>query len=161
MPRLRLALEREGFRDVATYLQSGNVLVSSRASPDKVAARVKRVIASEFDLDITVLSRSAEELARVMHTNPLSKVATNPRRYLVTFLSKELPARLLDDLQSVSQAEPFAVIGREIYSWHPDGIGRTPLWERLASNRLGIAATSRNWTTVTRLLAMAESSNDR
>jgi len=52
--------------------------------------------------------------------------------------------------------ERFEVVGREIYSWHPAGFARSPLWERLAAKSLGVAATSRNWTTVTALLALAE-----
>ncbi len=68
---------------------------------------------------------------------------------------------MADDLDSIADQEPFAIIGREVYSWHPDGVGRTPLWERLASRSLGIDATSRNWTTVTTLLAMADRSSAR
>jgi uncharacterized protein (DUF1697 family) len=133
MIRLRTALEKEGFRDVATYLQSGNVVLSSRMSADRVAERVERMINKEFGLDITVLVRSQAELARVVRRDPLAGIGTSPRRYLVTFLSEELTPATVAELRSVSKAEPFAVIGREIYSWHPEGIGRTPLWERLAS----------------------------
>jgi len=66
MIRLRMALEKEGFRDVATYLQRGNVALSSRMSADRVAERVERMINKEFGLDITVLVRSQAELARVV-----------------------------------------------------------------------------------------------
>jgi uncharacterized protein (DUF1697 family) len=161
MPRLRAVLEHEGFRDVATYVQSGNVVLSSRASSANVAERVHKVITREFGLDITVIVRSSDELAAVLRRNPLAQIATNPRRYIVTFLSEALPPAVIDDLRSVSQKEPFSVIGREIYSWHPDGVGRTPLWERLASKSLGGKATSRNWTTVQVLAAMADPSADR
>ena len=161
MPELRGALDEAGFGDVRTYVQSGNVVLSSRASPERVARDVGALIKKRFDLDITVLVRSRTELAAIVKRNPLRKVATNPRRYLVTFLSAKLPRGSLDDLTAVAKQEPFAVIGREVYSWHPDGIGRTPLWERLASRSLGIAATSRNWATVTQLLAMADESTSR
>ena len=155
MPELRRALEADGFRDVSTYVQSGNAVLSSRASSHRVADRVRALIEKRFGLNIIVLVRSHAELAEVVRRNPLAKIATNPSRYLVTFLSDELSSGFADDLASVAKQEPFAIIGREVYSWHPDGIGRTPLWERLASKSLGIAATSRNWTTVTTLLAMA------
>lgn len=156
MPDLRTALTHAGFADVATYVQSGNVVLTSRSSPEGVASKVKRVIADDFGLDIVVLARSRAELAAVVRSNPLAGVATNPRRYLVTFLSREVPPGFADELAFVAEQEPFAIVRREVYSWHPDGIGRTPLWERLASRSLGIDATSRNWTTVTTLLAMAE-----
>ena len=161
MPELRSALQAEGFEAARTYLQSGNVVVSTGASQEQVADRVRALIDREFGLDITVLVRSREEIASAVRRNPLAKIATNPRRYLVTFLSDELPPGALEDMKTVATQEAFAVIGREVYSWHPDGIARTPLWERLASRSLGIAATSRNWATVTALLAIADTQGDR
>ena len=160
MPELRSALEGDGYRDVRTYVQSGNIVLSSRASPERVAKDVKALIKRHFGLDITILVRSREELAAVVQRNPLARVATNPGRHLVTFLSGELPSGFADKLSSVAGQEPFAVIGREVYSWHPDGFGRSPLWERLAAKSMGVEATSRNWTTVTTLLAMAEAPTD-
>jgi uncharacterized protein (DUF1697 family) len=161
MPELRLALEAAGFRHVRTHLQSGNVVLSSHASPERVAREVKALIHKRFGFEITVLVRSGAEMAEVVRRNPLRKVATNPRRYLVTFLSGKLPKGFADDLKRIATREPFAIVGREVYSWHPDGIGRTPLWERLASRSLGVAATSRNWTTVTALAAMSKEATGR
>ena len=111
MPELRSALEGNGYRDVRTYVQSGNIVLSSRASPERVAKDVKAVIKARFALDITILVRSREELAAVVQRNPLARVATNPRRYLVTFLSAELPPGFADKLSSVAQQEPFAAVG--------------------------------------------------
>lgn len=161
MPELRRALTAAGFADVRTYLQSGNVVLSSRAAAGRVATRVRQVVKETFGHDITVLVRSPDEMAEVVRRNPLASVATNPRRYIVTFLSGELPDGFAADLASVATQEPFAMVGREVYSWHPDGIGRTPLWERLASRSLGVAATSRSWTTVNALRAMADESGAR
>jgi len=156
MPELRSALRAAGFRDVATYLQSGNTVLSSRASPERVVRGVGAVIRKSFCLEITVIVRSVSELDTIVQRNPLAGIATTPSRYLVTFLSADLPARVGDELGAIAEQESFAIVGRELYSWHPDGIGRTPLWERLASKSLGVAATSRNWATVTALLAMAQ-----
>jgi uncharacterized protein (DUF1697 family) len=157
MPELREALEGAGFSDVRTYVQSGNVVVSSRASPERIAREVNAVIKERFGFDITVLVRSRAELADVVRRNPLSKVAVDPKRHLVTFLSSELPGEAIDRMTTLAgEQEQFRVIGREVYSWHPAGVGRSPLWERLGGKALGVTATSRNWTTVTTLLAMAD-----
>ena len=48
----------------------------------------------------------------------------------------------------------FAVIGREIYAWHPDGVARSRLATLLAGRGLKVTATARNWTTVTALLSL-------
>lgn len=155
MPELRSVLEAAGYRDVATYVQSGNVVVSGGAAPDDLAARVRAIIHESFGLDIAVLVRTHAQMGAVVRRNPLARVAANPRRHLVTFLARPLSPRARAELSELATPERFEIAGREIYSWHPDGIARTPLWERLASRSLGVEATSRNWTTVTTLLAMA------
>ena len=161
MAELRAALEADGFHEVRTYLQSGNVMLASPSSPADVAMRVNALVRDRFGFDVMVLVRSRDELAQVVKRNPLSKIAVDPKRHLVTFLSAELTSDLLDRLSSLATQEQFEVVGREIYSWHPAGFARSPLWDRLAGKSLGIAATSRNWTTVTALLAMTHDSRPR
>jgi uncharacterized protein (DUF1697 family) len=162
MSELRAGLEADGFRDVSTYVQSGNVVMSSRALPERVAERTSAVIKKHFGLDIVVIVRSHAELIEVVRRNPLAKVAVEPKRYLVTFASSDIPRDLVDRLRrAAGPREQFAVVGREVYSWHPAGVGRSPLWERLAGKALGITATSRNWTTVTTLLTMAHAPTAR
>jgi len=51
--------------------------------------------------------------------------------------------------------EQVVVSGREIYAWHPNGIQRSPL-AKLLGERLGASATARNWSTVTKPLALAD-----
>ena len=156
MPELRAALEVAGFQDVRTYVQSGNVLLTSTSSPEDVATQVNAIVKDRFGFDVMVLVRSRDELAQIVERNPLRAIAVEPKAHLVTFLSGELPKALVDRLTALATHERFEVVGREIYSWHPAGFARSPLWERLAAKSLGVAATSRNWTTVTALLAMAE-----
>jgi uncharacterized protein (DUF1697 family) len=104
-----------------------------------------------------VLVRSRDELAQVVRHNPLRKIADDPKRYLVTFMSTSPSAALVQRMRAVAGPhEQFAVKGREVSSWHPAGVGRSPLWERLAAKVPGITATTRNWTTVATLLAMAD-----
>ena len=54
------------------------------------------------------------------------------------------------------EGERVVVSGREIYAWHPEKIARSRLWTLLAGQNLGINATARNWTTVQRLLELAD-----
>ncbi len=157
MPKLREVLTRAGFDEVRTYVQSGNIVLASRASPERVANEVNRLIKETFGIDVPVLVRSQSELAQVVRRNPLQKVAVDPKRHLVTFMSAKVGKEMVERMRSVAGPhEEFAVIGREVYSWHPAGVGRSPLWERLAGKAIGVVATSRNWTTVTTLLAMAD-----
>jgi uncharacterized protein (DUF1697 family) len=157
MPALRELLTGAGFKDVRTYVQSGNVVLGSGASPENVARKCARAISSELGLEIDVVVRTRDELAEVVARNPLKEIAANPKRYQVSFLSAELADDVIAKLESVRvEPERFTVIGREVYAWHPDGVARSKLWTSLAGKGLGVTATSRNWTTVTTLLSMAD-----
>jgi uncharacterized protein (DUF1697 family) len=160
MPALRDALMDAGFQDVRTYLQSGNVVLSSRAKPDEVARKTERLIAREFDLDIAAVARTRTQLAKVVKTNPLGKIAKTPKLYQVSFLATKPTAALVRHVEEAATArERVVAIGREIYAWHPDGAARSKLWALLAGRQLGVTATSRNWTTVTKLLELADESS--
>jgi uncharacterized protein (DUF1697 family) len=157
MPALRELLVDGGFGDVQTYLQSGNVVLSSPKKPAEVARTCKRAIAERLGLDIDVVVRSRAELAEVVQRNPLGAVATNPKRYQVSFLASKPGADLERKLaDAAAEQERFVVHGREVYAWHPEGVARSKLWALLAGRQLGVTATARNWTTVTKLLELAE-----
>ena len=157
MPRLREVLTEAGFEDVRTYVQSGNIVLSSDEKPEQVAGECQRVIAEEFGFDVPVVVRTRDELAKVVKRNPLANVATEPKRYQVSFLDRKPDAKLVKELKSLAaDSEEFAANGRELYAWHPEGVARSKLWNRLAGKELGVTATARNWTTVTTLLEMAD-----
>ena len=157
MPALRQAFAEAGFGDVKTYLQSGNAVVTSRKSPEKVAREVERLIADRFGLEIDVVVRTRDELAAVVQRNPLGEVATNPKRYQVSFLAAEPDPEVVRKLEALAVgSERLVADGRELYAWHPDGVARSKLWAALAGRGLGVTATARNWTTVTSLLELAD-----
>jgi uncharacterized protein (DUF1697 family) len=157
MPQLREALEESGFEDVSSYVQSGNVVLSSTATAKSVGAEVERLLAKRFDLDIRVVVRTRAQLAAVVKRNPFAKVATNPKLYQVTFLEKTPPTEVVRKLEAAAAGRERVVhIGRELYAWHPDGVGRSKLAALMSGKGVGVTATARNWTTVTRLLEMAD-----
>jgi uncharacterized protein (DUF1697 family) len=157
MGELRESLEEAGFKDVRTYLQSGNVVLESTARPESVARKCERVIVKRFGLEIAVVARSRADLARIVKRNPLGRVAKNPKRYQVSFLSTKLTAKVVRELEAAAaESEQIVVVGREVYAWHPKTVARSRLWTKLAVTGLGVTATSRNWATVEALLAMAD-----
>jgi uncharacterized protein (DUF1697 family) len=157
MPALGEAFAEAGFDDVRTYLQSGNVVLSSRAAPATVTRKCKALIADHFGLDIDVVVRTRDELAEVVRRNPLGDVATDPKRYQVSFLSAKPAAEVVRKLETLAAGgECLVASGRELYAWHPKGVARSKLWAALAGRGLGVKATARNWTTVTKLLELAD-----
>jgi uncharacterized protein (DUF1697 family) len=95
----------------------------------------------------------------VVRANPLADVADNPKRYQVSFCDGEPDAAAIEKIvAAAAPTEKLVAIGRELYAWHPDGVGRSKMWNKLAGSGLGVRATARNWTTVTTLLEMASES---
>jgi uncharacterized protein (DUF1697 family) len=157
MADLRAALEEAGYADVRTLGQSGNVVLSADASGDALARELEKVIADAVGVDPLVVVRTPRQLAAVVERNPLGDVvAEEPRRCLVHFLSAKPDAAALRALRSADVApEVFAAHGRELYSWHPEGLQNSKLAKLLADAPLGVTVTNRNWNTVTKLLALA------
>jgi uncharacterized protein (DUF1697 family) len=156
MPELRNVLAQAGFEDVRTYVQSGNVVLSTDASPDEVGASAERLIAERFGFEVDVIVRTGDELDEVVARNPLADVAVDPKRYQVSFLEAEPDPEVLERIAALkAEPERLVAIGRELYAWHPGGVARSKLWAKLAGKGLGVRATARNWTTVCTLRDMA------
>jgi uncharacterized protein (DUF1697 family) len=157
MAELRDALSTAGFPDPRTYLQSGNVVLRTKAHPAKLEVRLEALIAERFGIEVPVIVRTADELRGVIERSPLAAVADDPKRYQVTFLEHELDEERLRRLEALAApTEKLAASGREVYAWHPAGIARSRLWAALAAEGLGVKATARNWTTVTNLHTMTQ-----
>jgi uncharacterized protein (DUF1697 family) len=157
MTRLRETLTRLGYEDVATLLQSGNVVLTSEQKPAALETALARQLSDEFGARIEVVVRTRAELARVIERNPLAGTAENPSRHLVHFLSAKLTARRARELEALAVSpERLIARGRELYVWHPDGIRDSQLAALLARGKLGVVSTARNWNTVTKLLVLAD-----
>jgi uncharacterized protein (DUF1697 family) len=155
MPELRDFLEEQGYEDVRTHLASGNVILTTAATPRALEKELSTAISERFGAQIPVLVRAHAELARVVALDPLGSVADNPSRYLVGFLSRAPRAGVIRELESAAAgSERVELHGRELYTWHPDGAGRSKLAAMLTGKRLGVVVTARNWNTVTKLLEL-------
>jgi uncharacterized protein (DUF1697 family) len=157
MADLRAALEAAGHEDAATYVQSGNVVLTA---PKQATARLERAlettIEEAFGFPVDVMVRTEPELKAVVETDPLKKANADPAKHLVLFADAKLDAKKAAALVPGDPApEAFAVRGRELYRWAETGIGRSALRDKLSDRRLGAATTGRNWRTLLKLLELA------
>jgi uncharacterized protein (DUF1697 family) len=153
MAGLREMLTGLGYADVKTLLQSGNaVFTSPQRQPAVVERALEKAIQSTFGFPVTCVVRTAEEISQVVAHNPLATVATDPSRQMVLFLSGKLdPAKIEDIKPDDFVPETFALSEREIHVWYANGIIESRLAKVLTEKKIGLAATARNWNTVTKL----------
>jgi uncharacterized protein (DUF1697 family) len=148
-----------GCADVRSYIQSGNVVF--RASADlaaRVPALVAAAIAERFGYRVPVIVRTADELRDVSERNPFLAAGADPSALHVMFLAgRPDPARAAALDPNRSPGDAFALRGREIYLHCPHGLARTKLTNDYFDTKLATTSTVRNWNTVLRLLALAQS----
>ena len=143
------------FRDVRTYIQSGNAVFASAGTAGSLAACIGAAIERQFDLRPYVVLLDARAVAQAVAKNPFPEGAATPTSLHLWFL-EEHPAAAgpaaLEACRAVS--EQFALRGKVLYLHAPEGFGTSKLAAR-AEKALGTRGTARNWRTATTLLAMA------
>ena len=150
MPALREALTARGYDEVRTLLASGNVVLDSKLPEAKLATALTQAIKEDFRLDVPVVLRTGKQMAALLAADPFGDIATDTSRYSVTFLPEPPDPERVAALPPAEGGE-YAVQGRELYLWLPDGMARSAMakwnWDKL----LGVAGTNRNWNTVGKL----------
>lgn len=159
MAALKALCEAAGYADVRTLLQSGNVVLSAKdGKPAAVAATLARAIEAHFGFSVDVVVRTPVEMAAIVEGNPFADAAANdPSHLVVMFLDRD-PGEEAVARVAAGHAGPETIAAgdRAVYIHYPDGIGRSKLTNVELEKRLGAVGTGRNWNTVTKLLAMTE-----
>ena len=156
MAALRTLVTDLGHSEVATYIQSGNVVFKSRAGDStRVARAIEARIKRDLGMSVTVVVRTGAELARVAAANPFLKAGKDAATLYVIFLASAPDAALVKKLDPRAfKPDEFRLIRQEIYAHYPKGYGRSKMTNNVFEGRLNVAGTARNWNTVTRLVQM-------
>lgn len=157
MADLRRVLESLGHGNVQTYVQSGNaIFTSGRTDVAKLSRQIETAISSELELAVPVLLRRQDELAAAVELNPFPEAVQTPTQLHVMFTSSPISTEVQASLDETGfDPDRFEVGDRCLYLWLPNGLGRSKLPPYLSERRLGVRTTTRNWNTVTKLLALA------
>jgi len=158
MADLRAMYQALGFVNVASYVQSGNVVFNSAESdPAALMDRIEAQIETTFGFEVTVFLRDADDFRRIIDGNPfLARESVDEKRLYVTFLYRS-PAddRISGLAVPAGSPDEFMVASDEVYLHCPDGYGTTKLSNTFFEKKLAVPATTRNWNSVNALYAMA------
>ena len=158
MAELKELYEDLKFKNVTTYIQSGNVVFSSDISDAKVLLKkIEEKIFKQFGFEVPVIIRTPKEMQSAIKNNPFLKEKNiDAERLYITFLS-DTPAK--DKLEKIQEYhfEPdrFIIKGKEVYLYCPISYGNSKLNNNFFENKLKITATTRNWKTVNELVRIA------
>lgn len=159
MEKLRQSVEALGFSPVRTYIQSGNVVFrsSSRLAAETVSRRIEERIVEDFGFSAAVISRTRAEMENIVATNPFLKDPGCDLLKLHVILLSESPAPpVLKELEGLTRPpELSCCLGREIYLYLPQGVGRSSLANNPVVRKWLTQSTMRNWAGICTLARMA------
>jgi uncharacterized protein (DUF1697 family) len=168
MADLREVVTSLGHTDVATYIQSGNVVFSTKeADTAALATALERAIAEKLAVRPRVVVLSRVELDQVVRDNPYPD-EPNPKNLHAVFLGEEPGPDALETMSAAMQRvaakgsrETAQVVGSTLFLHTPDGYGRSELAVLLTGSKggakaIGANGTARNWATVTKLVALCD-----
>ena len=150
MAELKVLLADQGCTDIATYLQSGNAVVTSPLrSPATLAAQVADALAATRDKPIAVLARTAAQIDRVVEANPYAEqAASNPKMLHVAFLAGTPTAAAAQAIAHQDYAPDECTLAGDTLYLH---FAKSSYDSKMASDapkRAKVGATARNWNTV-------------
>ena len=147
MSDLRSLCEKAGFRNVRTYIASGNVVAERDGSEAEAKAALEAELGASAGKPVGVIVRTGAEMSKVVANNPFPNRSAS--RTVAIFLDLAPPPDVLKDVKGQANEE-LRLGAREIYVHYPDGIGRSKLRIPTAGD-----GTARNMNTVAKLAAMA------
>lgn len=147
------------FRNPQTYVQSGNVIFATPESDLSVVSRkMSGRFLRDFGFSSEIILRTLDELRDVVARNPFAgRKEIEPNKLLVSFLARDPGDGVRAKVRAFrSEVEEIRIDGRELYIYFPNGMGRPKFSAAALDKILQIPATGRNWNSVTKMLAMAE-----
>jgi uncharacterized protein (DUF1697 family) len=163
MADLKACFDAQGLKDVATYIQSGNVVFSAAAKPADIARRLEAALHTTFDCRTKVVLRSQKEMAAIVGRAPKGfGKQPDKYRYDVIFLNAPLTAEAalaqVPTREGVDDAR--AGVGVLYFSRLVSKASQSKL-SRVVSLPIYKEMTIRNWRTTTTLLQMMGAASAR
>ncbi len=154
-------LEGAGFGSVRTYIQSGNALVDTDLPAPDLEICVRKRIRDQIGPDLAVIVRTGKELDEVLEENPYKTGHDLSRVFFVSFADPPPDKKIRELLSLDLLPEKLAFRKNSAYMYIPGRYGKGTLSGAFLEKKLGIAATMRNFNTMSRLAAMAREEGDR
>ena len=160
MADLKSLFEDLGFKEVITYIQSGNVIfmANNETSNIEIADQIEKSIKSKFGFDVPVIVRSAGDLWNTMKTNPFYKGSTTDIAKLhITFLRSKPAQEYLEKIQAIDfSPDKFIVVEKDVFIYCEGKYHQSKLTNNFFEKKLKTTATTRNFKTLEKLCTLSQ-----
>ncbi|TJY37864.1 DUF1697 domain-containing protein [Pontimicrobium aquaticum] len=155
MAELRELFSQSGFKNVRTYIQSGNVILqSSEKSNLKIEKTVKEAITNYFGFEVSVLVKTRQDLQRIFNNSPFSE---DEKKASYFIMLHNTPDKELVKITSekIYEGEAYQIIEDFIYYYSANGFGQSKFDAKFFERKLNTYATARNYNTMLKLLSLS------
>ena len=158
MAELRAYCAELGWRSVATYIQSGNVVFDADCEPAEAEAALEALIRQAYGYEAPAIVRTAARWREYAPACPFPEEALETPNYLLMLVSKRPPAPgAVEAIQAKAAAgEQVRQAGDSLWIHFPNGSGTSKITPALIDRAVGSPATSRNYRTVVTLQEMLD-----
>jgi uncharacterized protein (DUF1697 family) len=157
MEELRKIFEDTGFKNVRTYIQSGNVIFDApKTKNESLAAKIEEHLNKVFGYEVKVVVRTAAEVEEIVKNYPFGKVKDHDNcKIYVSFLEAEPDKNKAKELASLSSdGEMFHIKGVNVYLLCRKNFMDSLISKNIVEKTLKVKSTTRNWNTVNKLLTL-------
>lgn len=161
MEDLRKLMESSGYKNVKTYIQSGNVFFDNpEKNKAKLAVALEGLIEKQYGFDVTVFIIDINDIANAVDNNPLAKrdfIEEGTKKLYVTFLSDKPLEENMEKLRQAPIGEDIVeLVDNVLYFKLESKASESKLTNNLIESKLKVKATTRNWNVTVKLLSMFE-----
>lgn len=156
MADLRQLMTKEGFQNVQTYIQSGNIIFDSLHNADVISNKIQKLIHSHFKFEVLVIVKTPQEILDIFEACPFS-VEKKEKSYFIMFNS--LPnSELVEEVSKISyEHEEFVIKNKCLYFYNNAGYGQAKFNWTAFERKLKVIGTARNYNTMLQLIALTTS----
>lgn len=159
MAELKSHLEKANFKNVKTYIQSGNIILQSNLLASDILTKTKGIISQHFGLNVQVFVLVEESLQQILANNPF-KNNEEGNRVFITLIDRNPDSTDLERLANIDLGDEEYVIKDEvIYFYVPQGMANSKLSNPFIEQKLKLHATGRNLNTMLKLSELANQLN--
>lgn len=155
MEVLRALFEQAGFKNVKTYIQSGNVIFDAGSNSAALEPKIERMLSKNLGFEVPACIRSITEVQAVLDNNPYPGIVPDKDLQIYIAFLQTIPggqaAAVLETMQS--DIETYRMNGREVYVLMKKNMGAPPFSNNYLEKKLGLVATTRNLATVQKISA--------
>lgn len=156
MDALKSALGENNYKEVKTYINSGNLVIRTGEAREKLKEKIKRIIRARFGLPVEMIIKTEKELKDIIKKDPFDseKEADNSKRMVVL-----LSGKIAGDGKSLLNAdkkieEHFYLKDDLLFIYYYNGMGRSKFTTNFIEKRLHVTATARNWNTMLKMVEL-------